>query len=89
MVSDFNRVFPDIEFKPEFSWTGTFGATMDGLPYIGEYQSLQNSYFSLGFGGNGITFSLIAAQIITDLITGKKNKDAEIFSFKRYNFKRH
>jgi len=89
LVSDFNRVFPDIEFKPEFSWTGTFGATMDGLPYIGEYQSLPNSYFSLGFGGNGITFSLIAAQIITDLITGKKNKDAEIFSFKRYNFKRH
>ena len=40
-------------------------------------------YYALGFGGNGITFSQIAAQIITDLIQGKKNKDAAIFAFDR------
>lgn len=83
LVNDINKLFPDLKFKPEFSWTGTFGATKDGLPYIGEYKKLPNSYFALGFGGNGITFSLIAAEIITDLIQGKENKDAEIFSFER------
>jgi len=83
LVKDFKSVFPSIEFKPEFTWTGTFGATKDGLPFIGTYPTLPNSYFALGFGGNGITFSVIAAQIITDLITGKKNSDAEIFSFQR------
>ncbi|MEO8150287.1 MAG: FAD-binding oxidoreductase [Bacteroidia bacterium] len=83
LVKDFNHVFPGIEFNPEFSWTGTFGATKDGLPYIGEYKSLPNSYFALGFGGNGITFSVIAAKIIIDMITGKKNKDSDIFSFNR------
>jgi len=83
LTKDFNALFPSIEFKPEFSWTGTFGATKDGLPFIGKYAPLPNSYFALGFGGNGITFSLIAAQIITDLITGKKNCDAAIFSFNR------
>lgn len=83
LVKDINTLFPDLNFKPEFSWTGTFGSTKDGLPYIGTYDRLPNSYFALGFGGNGITFSLIAAEIITDLILGKKNKDAAIFSFDR------
>lgn len=83
LVKDFNKVFPNIEFNPEFSWTGTFGATQDGLPFIGHYKKLPNSLFALGFGGNGITFSLVAAEIITDLVTGKKNNDTAIFSFDR------
>ena len=76
-------MYPKLTFKPEFNWCGTFGATKDGLPFIGEYPGLANGYFALGFGGNGITFSLIAAEIIKDLIIGKKNKDEEIFSFSR------
>lgn len=83
LTKDINAIFPELGFKPEFSWTGTFGETKDGLPFIGVYDKLPNSYFALGFGGNGITFSLIAAEIITDLIQGKSNKDAEIFSFDR------
>ena len=83
LVKDFTELYPDITFKPEFSWCGTFGATKDGLPFIGEYAKLPNSYFALGFGGNGITFSLIAAEILKDLILGKKNIHQEIFSFNR------
>ncbi|MFT3793247.1 NAD(P)/FAD-dependent oxidoreductase [Flavobacterium sp.] len=83
LEQDFHKIFPNLPFKPEFSWTGTFGATKDGLPYIGEYKKLPHSYFALGFGGNGITFSLIAAEIIRDLILGKDNKDASIFAFDR------
>jgi glycine/D-amino acid oxidase-like deaminating enzyme len=83
LTADVNEMFPHLKFKPEFAWTGTFGSTKDGLPYIGEYDRLPNSYFALGFGGNGITFSLIAAEMITDLILGKENKDLELFSFDR------
>lgn len=83
LVNDVNKIFPELKFKSEFSWTGTFGSTKDGLPFIGVYDKIPNSYFALGFGGNGITFSLIAAEIITDLIQGKENKDASIFSFDR------
>ena len=83
LKKDFNYLFPQVEFNPEFSWTGVFGATSDGLPYIGPYKKLPNSYFALGFGGNGITFSLIAAEIITGLILGKKYEDAGIFGFER------
>lgn len=83
LKKDFSKLFPDIELIPEFSWTGTFGSTNDSLPYIGTYAKTPHTYYSLGFGGNGITFSVIAAQIIRDLITGKKNKDANLFSFER------
>lgn len=83
LVTDFNKLFPGINFIPEFSWTGVFGSTKDGLPFIGPYKKLSNSYFALGFGGNGITFSLVAAEIITDLLLGKKNTNASIFSFGR------
>ena len=83
LVKDFKKLYADVEFNPEFSWCGTFGSTKDGLPFIGEYRGMANSYFALGFGGNGITFSLIAAEIIRDLILGKKNNDQDIFSFSR------
>lgn len=83
LAKDFNKLFPGIPFKAEFSWTGTFAATRDGLPYIDTYKKLPNSYFALGFGGNGITFSQIAAEVITGLIKGKENKDAALFSFNR------
>jgi glycine/D-amino acid oxidase-like deaminating enzyme len=83
LAADYLRIFPDSDFKPEFSWTGTFGTTADGLPYIGRYPSLPNTYFALGFGGNGITFSLIAAEMLTDILCGKKNPDAHLFSFER------
>lgn len=83
LADDVNKLFPHLDFKPEFSWTGTFGSTKDGLPYIGEHPKLLNGYFALGFGGNGITFSLIAAEIITDLILGKDNNDVELFRFGR------
>lgn len=83
LTKDINTIFPNLDFIPEFSWTGTFGSTKDGLPYIGPYDRLPNGYFALGFGGNGITFSLMAAEILCDLLQGKENKDLELFSFDR------
>jgi len=83
LQKDFKKIFPSVPFKIEFSWAGIFGSTKDGLPYIGAYKNLTNSFFALGFGGNGITFSQVAGEIIASLIRGKKNSDANIFSFER------
>lgn len=80
---DFEKCFPDIAFTPEFAWTGTFGSTKDGLPYIGVYEKMPHTFFALGFGGNGITFSQIAANIVCGLLNGKKDPDADLFSFGR------
>ena len=83
ITDSFRRKFPEINLVSDFSWAGTFGETEDGLPYIGSIKQVPNTIFALGFGGNGITFSQIAAKIIRDEAIGKKNADAKIFSFKR------
>jgi len=81
--NDFHQKFPDITFIPEFQWTGTFITTKDGLPFIGKYPAMPRTYFALGFGGNGITFSQIAAEILTGIISGKKNAVQKLFAFGR------
>lgn len=77
------KIFPDYSFKTDYSWAGTFAETKDGLPYIGEHADFKNTLFVLGFGGNGITFSVIGMDIVSDLLKGKKNKLAEHFRFGR------
>jgi len=83
LTDDLKKLFPSIEFKPEFSWAGTFGTSVDGLPFIGKHPGMPHSYFALGFGGNGIMFSHVAAELIRDAILGKKNRDMEMFGFER------
>jgi glycine/D-amino acid oxidase-like deaminating enzyme len=78
----FQSYFPEFILKVN-SWRGTFGKTMDSLPLIREYKKTPNTYYALDFGGNGITFSVIAAQSILDLIMGNKRENAEIFAFQR------
>jgi len=77
------ELMPAIAFQVAYSWAGTFGETKDGLAYIGETQEFPNAYFALGYGGNGITYSVTAAQIIADLYLGKTNADADLFRFGR------
>ena len=83
LTSAFIKKMPHIPLKPDFSWAGAFAITRDGLPYIGCIPERPNTYFALGFGGNGITFSVIAAEILKDLIQGKKNENARFFDFNR------
>ena len=83
LAKDFKKLFPEIQFKPEFSWSGTFGKTKDSLPFIGAYDKTPNTFYALGFGGNGITFSVIGALMIRDYLLGKQNQDAELFGFGR------
>ena len=80
---DIKKILPRLNFRTEFSWSGTFGKTKDSLPYIGRNADSQRIFYALGFGGNGITFSQVAAEINRDLILGKKNKNVDYFSFTR------
>lgn len=83
LAEAFGRKFPDIPLRVDFAWTGTFAETKDGLPFIGSIKQRPHTYFALGFGGNGITFSQVAAEILRDFAVGRKNADAKIFTFDR------
>jgi glycine/D-amino acid oxidase-like deaminating enzyme len=83
LLRRFRRYFPDIAIEPAYAWAGTFAETKDGLPFIGPLPEFPRTLFALGYGGNGITFSFVAAGIIRDLCLGRKNADAELFRFGR------
>lgn len=83
LVAAFCKKMSHIPLKADFSWAGAFATTKDGLPYIGSIKEHPDTYFALGFGGNGITFSVIAAEIIRDMILGNKNENASLFDFNR------
>lgn len=69
--------------KPEFSWAAAFGITNTGLPLIGAVPGLENVFSVMGFGGNGITFSKIAAEIVSGAINGRADPDGSLFAFSR------
>lgn len=77
------KLLPDVPFKTEMAWCGTFSSTEDGLPFIGTIKDNDSILYALGYGGNGITFSMIAAQIITNKISGKYDEREDIFGFQR------
>jgi Glycosyl hydrolases family 39 len=74
------KLFPTIDFTPEFVWSGCFGESPNGLPAIGPIQDLSRCYAVLGFGRNGIIFSMRAPQLVSRHIQGLKDPDAELFS---------
>jgi glycine/D-amino acid oxidase-like deaminating enzyme len=77
------NLFQEIDFIEDFYWAGKFGSTKDGLPYIGKSPEYENAYFVLGFGGNGITFSVQGMDIILDLLSGRKNELSHWYRFQR------
>lgn len=79
----FSEIYPEIPFKTDMAWCGTFSSTIDGLPYIGAWPGKDKMLFALGYGGNGITFSMIAAQVIRNKLTGVEDKRERIFAFDR------
>ncbi|RNA63052.1 FAD-binding oxidoreductase [Chryseobacterium nematophagum] len=83
IVKILKKIKPDYHFYTDFVWAGTFGETKDGLPYIGEHTEFKNSYFVLGFGGNGITFSVIGMKMASLFMKGKKHPLSRYFKFGR------
>lgn len=70
---------PDVEYR----WAGTFDTTSDGLPLIGPVPGHSGVYAAYGYGGNGITFSYLAACVIGDLLAGKTSRLLRDFAIDR------
>lgn len=83
ILKNLKKIKPDYHFYTDFVWAGTFGETKDGLPYIGEHKKFKNSYFVLGFGGNGITFSVTGMEMASEFMKNKKHLLSGYFKFGR------
>jgi glycine/D-amino acid oxidase-like deaminating enzyme len=73
----------------EFSWSTQDNVTSDGLPYIGHMNPLgKNIWVATGFAQWGMTPSVVAGQILTDLIQGRSNPWAEVYNPNRFHIDR-
>ncbi len=67
-----------------YSWAGSFARTPDGLPCIGPMPGANpRLQFALCFGGNGITYSAHAGEMIRAHIEGRPHALDDVFGFGR------
>ena len=65
----------------EARWATQDCMSLDGVPYIGQYsKTTPNLYVATGFNKWGMTSAMAAAMILADLIQGKDNPYAEVFT---------
>lgn len=75
------KLFPGLDVTPEFAWAGAFGTTSSGLPIIGQVPQKPRVHAVMGYGGNGITYSRIAAELVSSALGDRADCDADLFAF--------
>ena len=67
-----------------YGWAGSFAETHDGLPLIGRVPGMSpRLQFALCYGGNGITYSVHAGDIIRAGVEGRVHALDDVFGFGR------
>jgi glycine/D-amino acid oxidase-like deaminating enzyme/nitrite reductase/ring-hydroxylating ferredoxin subunit len=79
--------FPAVEAF-EYRWSGQVMEPVDGLAYIGRNPGdSDNVYIATGDSGNGMTHGTIAGVLIRDLILGRENAWATLYSPSRLSLR--
>lgn len=76
------RALTGIRFRPAYVWAAAFGDSDDGLPVIDAVPGCRRTHAVMGFGGNGITWSVIAAEITARRLDGRPDPDADLYRFR-------
>lgn len=82
IAAKLSRLLPAIDARPDFRWSGTFGSNATGMPSIGPVPGYPNCFAVMGYGGNGITFSMLASKIITAAICKRTVPESKLFGFR-------
>ncbi|MGN0521818.1 MAG: FAD-dependent oxidoreductase [Eubacterium sp.] len=78
------KYFP--QSKEASCWSAQDCITADGVPYIGVFSDERPDwYVATGFMKWGMTTSMAASLVISDMINGEYMSDAEVFSPQRFN----
>jgi len=80
LTENLRALWSRTELDIELRWAGTFDTNDDGLPLIGPVPGAKGVYAAYAYGGNGITFSYLAAQLIGGLIAGSHSPLLEDFA---------
>ena len=80
MRSHLRRTLSGVEFDVDYAWGGAFGESATGLPLIGPAPDMAHTQVVMGFGGNGITYSVIASQVVAAAVRGRPDSDADLYA---------
>ena len=70
--------------KELYHWAAQDCMSLDNIPYIGKYSAnTPNLYVASGFNKWGITSSMTAAMILSDMVTDIKNEYSDVFHSSR------
>ena len=70
--------------KVNYRWATQDCMTLDQVPYIGQYSArTPNLYVATGFNKWGMTSAMAAAMILKDMVLGRENPYAPVFSPQR------
>ncbi len=73
------------ESRETAAWSAQDGMPLDGVPYIGRFSAATpNWYVATGFQKWGMTSSMVAARLLTDLITTGASPWEEVFTPQRF-----
>jgi glycine/D-amino acid oxidase-like deaminating enzyme/Rieske Fe-S protein len=62
-----------------YKWSSQYFEPADGLPYIGHLPGHpQHIFVATGYGGNGMTYSHVAARLLSDILLKKENALMEL-----------
>ncbi|WP_292063975.1 NAD(P)/FAD-dependent oxidoreductase [Brevundimonas sp. UBA7664] len=80
IVKKLHALLPGVEFEVDYSWAGAFGESATGLPSIAPVPDMDHAWAVMGFGGNGITYSVIASQVVSTALRGGSDPDADLYA---------
>lgn len=66
------------------AWAAAFGSSPDGLPAIGRAANHEALWLASGFGGNGVSFAALGAELIAADLAGAADPDAALFDPYRF-----
>jgi glycine/D-amino acid oxidase-like deaminating enzyme len=72
------------QIEVDCAWSATFGTSPDGLPAIGRAANHDRLWLASGFGGNGVTFAALGAELIRAELDGTPDPDAICFDPYRF-----
>lgn len=74
-----DKYYPGVE-ESGF-WATQDCMTLDSIPYIGQYSKrTPDLYVATGFNKWGMTNSMVASEILADMVLGKENEYAPVYS---------
>jgi glycine/D-amino acid oxidase-like deaminating enzyme len=79
------RTIPSTGAAIENAWAGTFGESGDSAGYIDAHPRFPRLMLVAGYGGNGMTLSVLAREVVREWCRGTEHPEAALWRLVRRN----